>query len=236
MSFPFARFEGEFAHATELAFLRHELCQPLTYLFTSLDVVRVRLERELPPSSRGPTMRMLAAAREAAAHLHDVVHRIRALDTIEDIGSVDLADVVISTLLIIENDLSRHADLVRQVECRPMVKGSRTRLRQVVLNLLTNAALAVEERGVRGTITVRIAMLNDSHVALTIRDDGVGVSPANIGKLTDLHFTTRPGRGTGFGLSLCRGIVEAYGGTLRIDGEPTQGTTVHLSLPVAEDI
>lgn len=236
MHFGFTEFEGEFAHSTELAVLRHELCQPLTYLSTSLGLVRVRLEREVPALSRGPMLESLSAAQEAVTHLGEIVRRIGGTNESHDVTTVDLADLVLSTLLMAEDKLTIRASIVRDVASRPMVRASRTLLRQVLLNLLTNASLAIEEsHRPRGTITVRLSALDDGRTLLVVQDDGVGISPADLPKVSNLRFTTRPGSGSGFGLSVCRAIVEDCGGTLRIHGEAASGTTVEVVLPTIMD-
>jgi two-component system NtrC family sensor kinase len=80
-----------------------------------------------------------------------------------------------------------------------------------------------------------VTRLNGSRVHLTITDTGPGIPPEIREKVFEPFFTTKPaGEGTGLGLSLCRGIIEEHGGTIRVEGEPGQGTTLVIELPVSE--
>jgi len=225
---------GEYARSVELALIRHELSQPLTFLMTSLSLLRLRIERDLQSCEGAASLvTALSAAHESASHIGDMVRRIGA-EGADDVGPVDLADVVEKTLLIAEDGIERHAVLVREIEYRPLVSANATRIRQVLLNLLTNAVFAVRDLSdARGTIVVRIAQADDGDlVALDVIDDGIGIRQSERTMVGALHFTTRPERGRGFGLALCRSIVESYGGTFLLDAERDRGTRARVFLPV----
>jgi len=162
-----------------------------------------------------------------------MVRRIGAEGS-DEIGPVDLADIVEKTLLITEDGIARSADLVREIECQAIVNANPTRLRQVLLNLLTNAVFAVRDtnRG-RGMITVRLVRASDDEVALEVLDDGVGIRESERSVLGELHVTSRPGSGRGFGLALCRSIIESYGGSIQLDARDSRGTRARVVLPFA---
>jgi signal transduction histidine kinase len=199
---------------------------------TSLSLLRLRIERDLQScEGAGSLVTALGAAHESASHIGDMVRRIGA-EGGDDIGPVDLADVIEKTLLIAEDGVRHHANLIRQIECRAVVSANPTRLRQVLLNLLTNAVFAVRDmEDGRGNIVVRLVRDGDGDVALEVVDDGIGIRDAERAMVGELHFTTRPGRGRGFGLALCRSIVESYGGTFSIDAERARGTKARVVLP-----
>ncbi len=119
----------------------------------------------------------------------------------------------------------------------PLVRGNPLRIEQVVVNLLINACQALPG-------TDRAIALATAHdpatgtVVLTIRDEGVGIPPEHLSRLTDPFFTTkRESGGTGLGLSISAGIVQEHGGNLTFDSIPGRGTTVTLSLAgIQEDI
>jgi signal transduction histidine kinase len=225
---------GEYAHSVELALIRHELSQPLTFLMTSLSLLRLRIERDLQSCEGAVSLiGALSAAHESASHIGDMVRRIGAEGS-DEIGPVDLADIVEKTLLITEDGIVRSADLVREIECQAIVHANATRLRQVLLNLLTNAVFAVRDlnKG-RGNITVRLARVGDDEVALEVLDDGIGIRESERTMLGELHFTSRPERGRGFGLALCRSIVESYGGSFTLDARHSRGTKACVVLPLA---
>jgi signal transduction histidine kinase len=114
----------------------------------------------------------------------------------------------------------------------PLVRGSRDDLEQVLLNLVLNAMHAMPEGG-----AVRIVVRGTpGSIEITVADTGAGVPHALREQIFEPFFSTRPrGEGTGLGLPLSRGIVEAHGGTLTLAPcEPGRGATFVISLPTAD--
>jgi two-component system NtrC family sensor kinase len=158
----------------------------------------------------------------------------------QDRSPVDLNDVVSRTALLIVYDLQqRQIDLVRELSPEPvLVLGDRQEFQQVLLNLIMNAAQAMA--GVEPGHPRRLALATareGGEALLRVTDTGPGVPPAQVAQLFTPFFTTKiPGQGTGLGLSLSYGMVEAHGG--RITYEPARGGgaefTVRLPLHDAE--
>jgi signal transduction histidine kinase len=110
----------------------------------------------------------------------------------------------------------------------PKALVSPTRLQQVLVNLLLNAADAMDGDG---TITVSCET-SDEHVRIVITDTGPGIPPGQQRKIFDPFFSTKePGHGTGLGLSISRSIVESYGGTLNLDAGHKPGASFVITLP-----
>ena len=113
----------------------------------------------------------------------------------------------------------------------PQVRGNAQRIEQVLVNLILNACQALPDTG----RAIELATWYDaSHgtVVFRLRDEGSGISPENLSRLTDPFFTTkRDEGGTGLGLSVSAGIVKEHGGTLEFDSVLGSGTTVTLTLP-----
>jgi signal transduction histidine kinase len=111
-------------------------------------------------------------------------------------------------------------------------------LYQVFLNLIVNAAHAMEDRrvpnGPRGKLRIQTRVV-EPHVVISISDTGGGIPDAVRDRVFDAFFTTKEiGRGTGQGLAIARTIVvERHGGTLTFDSEPGVGTTFHVAIPLA---
>jgi signal transduction histidine kinase len=102
-------------------------------------------------------------------------------------------------------------------------------LRQILVNLFTNAADAIAPSG--GHITVR-ARLADGQVHLAVDDDGVGISPEDAARIFEPFYTTKGrGKGTGLGLAICREIATALGGRISVESAPGRGSTFTLTLP-----
>jgi signal transduction histidine kinase len=149
-------------------------------------------------------------------------------------GAVDLQEVVDSTLRMAANHLKQRARVVRAYEEVPPVRGSATRLGQVVLNLVINAAHALpEERASDNQLTVTLRQ-EESAAKLAISDTGCGIPEDVLPRIFDPFFTTRASTGgTGLGLSLCRTIVTSFGGNISVRSEVGKGTTVEVALPYA---
>ncbi len=113
----------------------------------------------------------------------------------------------------------------------PPVESDGPLLRQAVLNLLTNAYQAIEDRG---TITLTSSWAGPDHVKIAIRDTGVGIPPEMLDKIFLPFFTTKPpGTGTGLGLAITQTIIHRLGGTLSVASQPKHGTTFTIVLPLS---
>ncbi len=137
------------------------------------------------------------------------------------------------TLRIARSDLRRVAELHVQLEETPPVTASPARLGQILLNLLQNAAQAVEAREERGEIFVR-CRAQDGEVQIEVEDTGQGMSPEVMERVFQPFFTTKgESRGTGLGLYLSRQLAEEMGGTLEVRSTLGSGSTFTLRLPAA---
>jgi signal transduction histidine kinase len=133
-------------------------------------------------------------------------------------------------LRVAEPHVRRRATVERVYADVPPVEGSRRELEQVLLNLLINAAQAIEGEGV---VRVATARLGDE-VEITVADTGCGISAEIIDRIFDPFFTTKPvGEGTGLGLSISHEIVRRHGGRMLVTSEPGRGTEVRVRLPRA---
>ncbi|ROR32908.1 sensor histidine kinase [Inmirania thermothiophila] len=150
---------------------------------------------------------------------------------------LDLNGLVRTTVRLMQHDRRFKAFGLRLEldPALPAVDGFPDQLTQVVMNLLINAADAVEEAG-RETPEVCVrTRLAEAGVVLEVADNGVGMDAATVERAPEAFFTTKPpGRGTGLGLSLCYAIVRGHEGSLEIESEPGRGTTVRVVLPPFE--
>ena len=135
------------------------------------------------------------------------------------------------------------------VEAREGVTGTTDvdRLRQVVINLVSNARDAVlaqradavapasaDDAGapirVPPPVHVRARLLDDDHVEIAVADRGVGMSDVEVARMFEPFFTTKR-RGSGIGLAIAKNIVDGLGGRIDVDSQPGAGTTIRLTLP-----
>jgi signal transduction histidine kinase len=115
----------------------------------------------------------------------------------------------------------------------PAVECDASQIQQVILNLVLNAAEAMQHRG-GGRLSVSTSVADGGEsVELRVHDTGEGIAPENMTKIIDPIFTTKPeGKGVGLGLAVLYGIVKAHDGEVEVTSRPDQGTTFTVTLPV----
>jgi len=147
-----------------------------------------------------------------------------------EIQKADLNAAMHSTLNVVRNEIKYKAEVVLELGDIPEVDCVPAQINQVFMNLLVNAAQAIEQSG---KITVRSAREND-HVWFEIEDTGKGIPEEVQNRIFEPFFTTKPvGKGTGLGLSISYDIiVKKHGGRIDVRSEPGVGTCFRLWLPV----
>jgi PAS domain S-box-containing protein len=167
----------------------------------------------------------------------DGLHRVkRIVQDMKEFSRVDsgglqqasLESGLDSTINLVWNEIKYKADVVKEYACLPLIECIPSQLNQVFMNLLINAAHAIEGRG---RITVRTGY-NDAQVWVEITDTGKGIPPELLGRIFEPFFTTKPiGQGTGLGLSLSYGIVQRHGGVIEVSSKVDAGSVFKLVLP-----
>ena len=138
-----------------------------------------------------------------------------------------------STLNIVNNEIKYKASVIKKLGNLPQVWCLPHQLNQVFMNLLVNAAHAIENEG---TITVSTGTEND-HIWVEVSDTGKGIAPEHIDKIFDPFFTTKPmGKGTGLGLSVSYNIIKKHNGEIRLDSRVGEGATFRIVLPIKNEI
>jgi PAS domain S-box-containing protein len=216
----------------------HEINNPLTYIALNLTLIDRELRTlELPASSRMRLQHMLEQARYGTERVSGIVRDLQALTRVPDEGleNLDPPAVLERCLEIADHQIRHRARVIRELAAVPPVRGSEGRMVQLFLNLLVNAAQAID-KGTFETSWIKVATSVDAgRVVVTIADNGVGIAPEAIGRIFDPFYTTKQvGEGTGLGLSICRSIVTALGGEISVDSVSGQGTTVRVALPAAQ--
>lgn len=221
----------------------HEINNPLAYVRTSLDIARRELERFRRDGDPARLDKLL----ELLEHADDGVDRVRViandLKTFSrgDEGSwmaVELERVVDTAVNLAWNEIRHRAELVRELDALPPVMGSESRFVQVVMNLLVNAAQAIEEGdATRNRIIVRTGLVSPERVFLEVEDTGHGMDAERVEHIFEPFWTSKPkGGGLGLGLSICHGIISSAGGEIRVTrSAPGEGSTFRIELPVAPE-
>jgi polar amino acid transport system substrate-binding protein len=177
---------------------------------------------------------MIDAARRIRRIVEDLKQFSRRSDASYD-DLIDINEVVKTSVRLVDNSL-RNATARYNVHYAgnlPKVRGNFQRLEQVVVNLILNScqALPGPERG------IFVSTLHNSEsgeILIQVSDEGVGIPPEHLSRLTDPFFTTkRESGGTGLGLSISDGIIREHGGRMQFESIPGEGTTVIITLPEA---
>jgi two-component system sensor kinase FixL len=231
--------QAEMLHVSRLtdmgqvaAGLAHELNQPLTAILNYANAC-INLTKNLKNAEQLKTG--LAKVTEQATRAGNIIRRLRAFT--EKRGPVrspeDMARVVDDAVRLGQINPAEHGISlrVRVVRDLPDVMIDRVQIQQVLINLIKNAAEAMEFAS-RKELTVSITLSGPERVRVTVADTGPGISAESREKLFQPFVTTKT-TGMGMGLSICRGIVEAHGGKLWFSDNPGGGAVFSFEVPVA---
>ncbi|MGD8837600.1 MAG: ATP-binding protein [Desulfobacteraceae bacterium] len=211
------------------AIFAHEIKQPLTVLS---GLTRLGMKEAGDPEEQS-NMALIA---KTVDRLIKMVKRFGSfsMPIRQEIHPVDLNEVVEEIF-----DLTKHQLLIGQIDGRldlhkslPAVMGDKQGIRQVILNLVSNAIHAMEPGG-NGRHALRLrSYRQNSHVCLDVEDTGHGVDPAHILKLFDPYYSTKPPeKGTGLGLAVAKEIMEQIGGRIDLHSLPGKGSCFTLWFP-----
>jgi PAS domain S-box-containing protein len=224
----------------------HEINNPLTYIMANIGYVSERLSRAMtqePPALEALTKELpelsaaLTEAQDGAVRVRQIVRDLKvfARGDEERFGVMDVRRVLESSISMVWNEIRHRARLVKRLNPLPAVEGNESRLGQVFLNLLMNAAQAIRD-GDASSNEILVATDTDAmgRACIRVEDTGVGISPDVLGRVFDPFFTTKAvGFGTGLGLFICHGIVKAMGGDIIAESEEGRGATFEVRLPAA---
>jgi signal transduction histidine kinase len=175
----------------------------------------------------------LEESHEGATRVKKIIQDLKDfshLDSNDDWQWTNLHAGLESTLNIVNNEIKYKAKIVKAYGDLPEVKCLPHQLNQVFMNLLINAAHAIENEG---TITLRTGTENDC-AWVEISDTGKGIAAEHQSKIFDPFFTTKPvGKGTGLGLSVSYTIIKKHQGEIQLTSQLGQGTTFRIILPIA---
>ena len=165
-----------------------------------------------------------------------MIRRIRALATKADPhkGLVDLNGIIHEVARLVQREVLGHRVVLRTdlAAALPPVLGDRVQLQQVLMNLVINGIEAMASVTDRPReLLIRSHQPEADQVLVAVQDAGIGVDPADMDRLFQAFFTTKP-NGMGMGLSISRSIIEAHGGRLWASHNVGPGATVQFTLPL----
>jgi len=209
-----------------VARVAHEMRNPLFGMTAAAQILEMELTLEAGQQE------LMDSLLKESRRLNNLVEEL--LDTTREIRiskkRVNLVHVVEVSLKIVETMLAEKRVSLRKIyDGEVWVSADFDKLEQVIINLVRNA-LEASRSG--GYISLAVASV-DSHVSVTITDSGEGIIAENLDRIFDVFYTTKK-NGTGMGLSICRGIVEAHGGSLTASNNPDGGSKFVMQLPCGD--
>ncbi len=240
------KFQAQFYQAEKMATVgvlaagvAHEINNPLAAIHGFAQGLKRRLNR-LEDAVEGELFNDFQEYTETIVkeclRCHDIVRNLLTFSrpTTSSIGLVNLNQCVTDTLFLLKHLIKEHAGLrlhTRLCPDLPAICGDESQLKQVIINLLSNAFDAIHGSGDIAITT----LAKDEGVELIVADNGCGIPEELKDKLFEPFYTTKPvGRGVGIGLSTCYGIVQQHGGTIRVESMEGEGASFHVLLPGVE--
>ncbi len=235
-----------------VAGVAHELNNPIGFIYSNMTHLKdygdrlIRLVRigQAQPEKLQQAMadedfdymdedlpRLIRSCEDGARRVRDIVLGLRNFSRLDEIQikEVNLEEEIRNTLQLLSGELKNRIQIETQFCGLPPVKCFSSQVNQVFMNILANAAQAIE-----GTGRIRVSTQKRGDMAIvTIEDNGKGIAREHLSQIFDPFFTTKPvGEGTGLGLSISFGIIQKHDGDIQVRSVVGQGTTFEIRLPL----
>jgi len=214
-----------------VAGIAHEINNPVNAVVNTVGPLEQTLATlPVAPDEKQDISEMIRVIQRGARRTKEIVQALHNYSRGDDdrLVDVDLQRGIDDSLDLLRHHLKNGITVERQYGDVGRVRGHAGQLHQVFMNLLTNAAQALGDRGLIRISTER----RDGKAVITVADDGPGIPSDVLPRIFDPFFTTKEvGQGSGLGLSIVHGIVERHGGTIAVDSKLGKGTTFTVSLP-----
>lgn len=223
------------AAGTLAAGVAHEINNPLTYVIGNLELLREQARVE---GALAPLAEPFADMADGLDRIRRVVRDLRTFARPEEdrIDLVNLREVCEAALRLVRPAVRHRAVVQTDHATEPVfAKASDARLGQVVVNLVVNAMQAMPPRPASDSVIVVRTRATEGQAILEVEDNGTGIDPKLLPRLFEPFFSTRSaGANSGLGLSVCQTIVAGFGGRIDVDTALGRGTSVRVSLPLAQ--
>jgi PAS domain S-box-containing protein len=228
------RLEGQLIQSEKMAAIgqlaagiAHELRNPLAIVMNALfDLAQI------VDTTNGEVREDLRIAEEEIGRAQAIIRNLLEFsrESGADVERLDVNELLTRTLQLMQKYLQDNGVRVTtELGAIPPCLANQNALRQILLNLITNAVQAMP-RG--GQLTLRTAVAADNLIRLEVRDSGIGIPPEHLQDIFNPFYTTKaPGQGTGLGLSVVHSILKRYRGDIRVTSELNVGTTFTIDLP-----
>lgn len=239
---------GKLASIGELVSgVAHELNQPLMVIRGRVQLIR-RILGKNEPLNHDELDKQLEPVEKSTKRMMNIINHLRTFSrqSRRTLVRLDMNQVVSESFTLISEQLRLHDIEVMEEYASglPSIRGDKTQIEQVILNLIANARDAMD-RGkgraegddtVKKILKISTSEASDKHhLEIRITDSGEGISPEALDRIFDPFFSTKEvGEGTGLGLSISYGIVKDHGGKIEVAETGPEGTTFRILLPIAD--
>lgn len=212
---------ADFSPGTEL----HDLVEKIETIEGEIDLEFIRQDMgDLIHDCRQGTDRIKKIVEDLKHFAHP------GQDKVQD---TDINKELETTLSVVRNELKYKATVVQQLGDLPIIKANPQQLNQVFVNILVNAAQAIDQMG---EIRIR-TYTSDGFARIEISDNGSGIAAEHLGKIFEPFFTTKEvGKGTGLGMNIAYNIIKKHKGAIEVDSEVGVGTTFSIKLPLERSV
>jgi two-component system, sensor histidine kinase PhcS len=215
----------------------HEINNPLNFATTGLYVLKNQGQR-LAAEEPGEFKEILRDVEDGLQRVKNIVSDLRSFThpDAEQREGVKLADVITSSLRLLSNEWKERVQIDQAVPSDLMCRANKNKLTQVFVNLIQNSLDALKNKpvGPEPPIIRITGHRENGKVFLSVRDNGEGIEPQNVGKVFDPFFTTRDvGKGMGMGLSICYRIIQELHGNISVASERGKFCEFTIELPAA---
>ena len=227
----------------------HEINNPAAFVLANIEALSGQMRliddklKDLPPglSKRLGLSEVLFEAsailqesKEGMARIHRIVRDLGSFSHADDDGNaqVNVNAAVESALTMLRNELKYRAHVERDLRATKVVRANSARVGQVFLNLIMNAAQALDEASINRNMVIVRSYDDGPSVVVEVHDNGPGIPSEVLPRIFDSFFTTKPrGVGTGLGLPISQGIVRSLGGELTVESRVNEGAIFRVRLP-----
>jgi polar amino acid transport system substrate-binding protein len=207
--------------------IAHELRNPLAIVMNALFDLRQQLGTPTPGVAED-----LHIAEEEIERAQVIIRNLLEFSRTSgaEVEAIDVNDLLQRTVQLLQKYMQNNGvQVVTELENIPACAANSNAMRQILLNLLTNAVQAMPDGG---ELRLRTGRAGRDRIRLEVEDTGIGISAENLKNVFDPFYTTKaPGQGTGLGLSVVHSVVRRYGGDITVESTPGVGTTFRIELP-----